>query len=90
MSKSYDDWKEEQRYIESVNPKSPGSDFSYLPSCFAEYCNMQANSCEHDGFPLIAHDMRQVRDIAFPTFRSEMRERGWAIDGSKATPPARG
>lgn len=77
----------ELQYIQKLNPKNPGSAFSDSPECFARYCNMQANTAEKDGFPLIAHDMRQARDIAMPDFRSTMRAAGWTIDGERATPP---
>jgi len=65
--------REELRYIQQVDPLNPGRHFNDDPKCFARYCNMQANTIEDAGWPLIAHDVRQARDIAHPTFRSDAR-----------------
>lgn len=83
---TYEEWKEEQRYIASVNPKAPGGAFNHDRQCFARYCNMQANSCRADGFYLTAHDMTQARDIADPEFRSKIRDAGGVVSGQWAIP----
>ena len=74
--------QKELDYIKSVNPTSPGSNFDNDRTFFAEYCNMQANHFEH-GFPLIAEEMRQCRDIAKPNFRATARKNGRIVAGTK-------
>lgn len=78
---SYDECKAEFEYIRSVNGRSPGREFNYDPKCFAEYCNMQANTIRHAGFRLIAADVANTRDVANPTYRSEARAAGRHVDG---------
>lgn len=78
---TYEDAKAEAAYIAAVDPRNPGRTFNYLPSVFARYCNMQANTIARAGFPLVAHDILQARDIADPDFREYHRARGWAVRG---------
>ena len=77
----------EFRYIKSIDPTSPGKTFNHERECFASYCNMQANVTMRAGFPLIAHECHQSRDIAMPDFKSAMRAKGWVICGSFAFAP---
>jgi len=81
---TYEDWKEEHRFIESVNPRAPGVSFNHDPECFARYCNMQANCADVDGFHLVAEDIRQARDIADPEFRTKTQAAGGAVYGTVA------
>ena len=67
-----DECRNELNYIKSVNPKRPGKSFNHDPDCFAEYCNMQANTMLHSGYRLLAHECTQSRDIAKPMYRSTM------------------
>jgi len=78
---SYDECKAELRYLESVNPTVPGPVYNYQCRVFAEYCNMIANAIRHSGFPLLAKDAAQIRDIAHPTYRNEARAAGKTVDG---------
>ncbi len=82
---TFDKAKTELAYIKSKDPVYPGDSFNNDADCFARYCNMQANA--FDQWPLIAEEMRQSRDIANPTFRSDARKAGWLIEGTKATLP---
>ena len=72
----YEQCKNELAFIQSVNPKAPGKQFSCDVETFAHYCNAQANHILFSGFPLIAHDVTQCRDIAKSNYRSEMRKQG--------------
>ena len=73
--------RNESAYIATINPKFPGRSFNDDPNCFARYCNTQANHVAASGFTLIAHDITQARDIAWPTFRSDRRREGWYVAG---------
>ena len=80
-AQSFEHWKNEQKYITSVNAKTPDKTFNYDRKVFAQYCNSQANFCLSDGFRLIANVITQSRDIANPTFRSETRHQGGEVLG---------
>ncbi len=41
---------DEVRYIQSVNPKCPGSAFNNDPDCFARYRDMQYKQALHSGW----------------------------------------
>ena len=62
--------KQELEYIQSIDPKHPGSTFNHDPKVFAEYCNMHANHILASGHHQIALDITNCRDAAFPEFRS--------------------
>jgi hypothetical protein len=78
--KTYEECITERNYILSINPVNPGETFNNDPQCFANYCNMQADIIGQR-FPLMAHEIRQARDIAEPGFRSRVRQEGGRVDG---------
>lgn len=86
QDRAYEAARAELAFIRGIDPRNPGALFRYSQECFASYCNMQANSYRKR-WPLIAHDMLQVRDTAYPAFRSIMRDQGgWHVDGDWCQP----
>lgn len=67
----YTFYKHELNYIRSVNATAPGPTFNHDRECFARYCDMQAKASREAGFPLIGAEIENLRDTAYPTFRSE-------------------
>ena len=47
----------EVRYIQSVNPRNPGSAFNHDPECFARYREMQSRHARASGHELQADQM---------------------------------
>jgi hypothetical protein len=76
-----DEAAQELAYLATVNPVSPGAAFNDDPACFARYANMQANHMLASGFPIMAHDATQYRDIASPEYRTIAREAGNYVNG---------
>ena len=60
-SLSFEFWRDELAYIQSVDPRDPGPSYNHSPACFASYCDMQANAAQRDG----CHDLAlQIRGCA--------------------------
>jgi len=79
---TFDQCKTEQAFILKTNPVKPGAAFSYSRKTYARYCNMQANYIRFSGFPLIAVDILQARDIADPDYRLDHAKLGCEVLGS--------
>ncbi len=54
----------ELAFIQNIDPRHPGSGFNHNTLFFVKYCGHQANQARRSGFPLIAMDIEQARDLA--------------------------
>jgi len=51
----------EVSYIQSINPRNPGSTFNHDPECFARYRKMQSDHARISGHELQADQMLMNR-----------------------------